>query len=377
MPEETVYGSAHTRRPSDVWPEMIKGARKTLELEQFYINDRGAMRPVLEAVEAAARRGVAVRVIVDSKFYKKNNAAPDWLAKVPGIEVRVLTMSPGVQHAKFFIVDGREVFVGSQNMDGLALTQIHELGIRIGHEAMARSFLDVFELDWGKAGGGAQAPPVFAARPLNASNPAVVAGAAMYPAFSPVGQLPPGYDSEIDALYALLRGARKTVDIQVMNYGVSVHGGSDTWIDLNEEIKAAAGRGVRVRLAVADWSFAKKVDAENLERLSTTSNVSVKYTKIPRGSGGFVPFSRVDHCKYMVVDQNTSWISTSNWQKDYFFSSRDATVVLESPEVARVLEGVFDATWNGPYAREVAPAMSMEPPEMGSPNDAAPKPAAP
>ena len=40
------------------------------------------------------------------------------------------TVAGGVQHAKFFIVDGEEVFLGSQNFDWRALKHIHELGVR-------------------------------------------------------------------------------------------------------------------------------------------------------------------------------------------------------------------------------------------------------
>jgi phosphatidylserine/phosphatidylglycerophosphate/cardiolipin synthase-like enzyme len=54
----------------------------------------------------------------------------------------------GVQHAKFMIVDDREAWLGSQNLDWRALSHIHELGARVRLEPVAKTFEDVFESDW-------------------------------------------------------------------------------------------------------------------------------------------------------------------------------------------------------------------------------------
>ena len=39
-PEETVYGSTLSARPGPVWLDMINGASKTLDFEEFYIADK-------------------------------------------------------------------------------------------------------------------------------------------------------------------------------------------------------------------------------------------------------------------------------------------------------------------------------------------------
>ncbi|HOX23148.1 MAG TPA: phospholipase D-like domain-containing protein, partial [Elusimicrobiales bacterium] len=127
VPAETVYGSKDTSRPTDVWPAMINAAQKTLDIEEFYFSAGPALTPVLDAIKAAAARGVKIRIIIDSKYYAKKPAIPDELKKVPGVSLVTLDMGAGVQHAKFFIVDGNQVYVGSQNMDSLSLSQIHEM----------------------------------------------------------------------------------------------------------------------------------------------------------------------------------------------------------------------------------------------------------
>src|SRR5271163_3191997 len=53
-----------------VWPEMIRGAARTLDLAEFYLSNApdSRLEPVIQAVEAAADRGVAVRVLADAGF---------------------------------------------------------------------------------------------------------------------------------------------------------------------------------------------------------------------------------------------------------------------------------------------------------------------
>ena len=68
------------------------------------------------------------------------------------IEVRMIDFGKigggGIQHSKFFIVDGEQVFFGSQNFDWRALKHIHEIGVRIHHRQAASAYLDIFNLDW-------------------------------------------------------------------------------------------------------------------------------------------------------------------------------------------------------------------------------------
>src|SRR5207253_6465713 len=82
------------------------------------------------------------------------------LDKLPGMEVRSIDfgrLAGGVQHAKYFVVDGRTTFLGSQNLDWRALKHIHELGVCIRDSAATRVYADLFELDWRMAGDTARA----------------------------------------------------------------------------------------------------------------------------------------------------------------------------------------------------------------------------
>ena len=306
---------------------MINGAVKTLDFEEFYIADKPgeALEPVLAAVKAAAARGVKVRFIVEKAMMGETSKALPALTAEKNIEARVIEfrkIAGGVQHAKFFIVDGREVYVGSQNFDWRALSQIHELGARIKSERAARDFGRIFEADWALAG-GADPRTLFgkAEKPLNAAHPetALVRGAKVgyHLAFSPAGFIPAGFDSELSAMMRMITNSQKTIHAQVMTYSLFPHGKKIRWEELDKALRAAGKRGVKVDLIFADWSMGGK-DEKDIKALAQAKNVSVKISVLPRHSRGFVPFSRVDHSKYLVFDGKKALLSTSNWAPTVF-----------------------------------------------------------
>ncbi len=56
-------------------------------------------------------------------------------------------LAGGVLPAKDFIVDDRIVFVGSQNRDWRALTQIHEIGAVVRNTRLAKTFAAAFDFE--------------------------------------------------------------------------------------------------------------------------------------------------------------------------------------------------------------------------------------
>jgi len=371
VPEETVYGSTLAARPARMWIDMINGAVKTLDFEEFYIADKPgeALEPVLAAVKAAAARGVKVRFIVEKAMMKETSKALPGLTAEKNIEARVINFKKaagGIQHAKFFIVDGREVYVGSQNFDWRSLSQIHEVGARVKSERAARDFSLVFEGDWALAG-GADPKNIFSVKPkkpLNSKNPeaALVRGAAVSCrlAFNPSGFIPAGFNTELGEMLKLIKRAKKNIRAQVMTYSLFPYGKKTRWDGLDRAFRAAGKRGVKVELIFADWSMGGKSD-KDIKALARAKNVSVKITSLPPHSGGFIPFARVDHSKYLVFDGEKAMLSTSNWSPDYFTDSRGAALIVEGAAGAAVLEDIFERAWNGPYVSPVDQAKKYKP----------------
>jgi phosphatidylserine/phosphatidylglycerophosphate/cardiolipin synthase-like enzyme len=368
VPVETNLDHADIPDAYEVWPEMIQAATHTLDLAEFYVSGAPASRleAVVAAVEAAARRGVAVRLLVDASFSGKYPEILDRLAAQPRISLRrfdVRSVMGGILHAKYFVVDGRETYLGSQNFDWRSLTHIHEIGVRVRDPAATAVYARVFDLDWELAGGAR--PPAQEAdsqTPQSFSETAAGGQAVVTPVMSPRGFLPDPRTWELPRLVALIDGARRSVHVQVLTYGTTSRDGSP-FPDLDDALRRAAARGVEVSLLVSDWDK-KKGMVEAVQRLVRVPGVTARFIDVPPWSGGFVPFARVAHAKYMVVDGARAWVGTSNWEGDYFTRSRNVGLVVEGEAFATQLERVFHDAFTGPYAEPVDAERAYDPPKL-------------
>ncbi|MBK7256765.1 MAG: phospholipase [Ignavibacteriae bacterium] len=356
IPVGTALENPDIRDAKDVWVAMIDRAERTLDLEQFYVSNApgSAMERVLLAIQRAATRGVRVRLLVDARMYKTYPETVDSLGRKPNIETRRLDFSTaggGIQHAKYFIVDGSEVFVGSQNFDWRALEHIHELGLRVKSSAFARAYQDVFELDWDLAGGGDAR--FDGSRVIPHISCAVNTGdtALIRPTFSPRGWIPDSLLWDERAILGVIDGARSGLVLQFLAYGTHERkGGPYTVID--DAIRRAARRGVKVRMIVSDWMKGSASEAD-VKSLSKEPNVEVAFTCIPEWAGGYIPFARVEHCKFIVADTTGFWLGTSNCEKGYFYGSRNLGIVGANRTLAQRLAAIFEKSWQSPYKESV------------------------
>ena len=340
-PLETTLDHPDVPNASEVWLDMIRGARQSIDLAEFYVSDAPASRlhAVLDAVEQAADRGVHVRLLVDETFYAKYPEVPDAWKTHAHMEMRRLDLRPGILHAKYFIVDGHDAYVGSQNFDWRALDHIFEIGARIRTTNITAALERVFRSDWDVAGGGA-----FQLEGGEVKDE--VDGGDIVMAASPKKLVPPAM-WDLPRLVGWIHEAKSTLRIEVLTYKTKNRDGSE-FHDLDDALRDAAKRGVHVQLLVSTWG---ESDAALLA-LSHEPNVEVRVLAIPPFSGGDIPFARVAHAKYALFDQGRAWIGTSNWEGDYFFNSRNVSLFFEhGGDLGGKLASVFVDAWRSAYAR--------------------------
>ena len=364
IPVETRLGDPTLPQAADVWVEMIDGARRSVDLEHFYLSHWPGepTGPVLDAIGRAAKRGVRVRLMLDAGMSATYPELADSIGRVAGVRLRRLDMKKvsggGVQHAKFMIVDGEQIFVGSQNFDWRALKHIHELGVRARDPRIADYFARVFESDWKAATPSdttatetptpAAVVPALAALPIRlVQSPGDTV--AVWPNFSPSGH-PEGLPWDLDDLVRLLDGARSEAVVQLLTYGLGRGNDRDSTID--EALRRAAARGVKVKLLISDWE-ADNARIKDLQALSQGPNIEARLSVVPEWSGGYIPFARVEHCKYLVVDTLWTWVGTSNWEPSYFKRSRGAALTMLNRPLAARARGIFETSWRSPTAKAV------------------------
>lgn len=407
IPEGTDLGTLHDRSFEETWTAMARSAERQLDLAFFYASDAGPaggvdperrtrLTGVVEALEDAAARGVAVRLLTHAGFVETYPALLERLEAAPGVEVRAYTMPvldaegaviaepgpddphPGAMHAKVAILDGASVAVGSANFDWRALEHIHEVGVLVhddGRTRLVAAFQDVFDLDWHLAGGGAladaPAPRFRADRGPVLLDPRVgrwggISGSwpetRATPVFSPRGLLPDEDLWDLPRLVDAIDRAEEAVRVELLTYKPSEGGG--TWDTLDGALRRAAARGIDVRLLVADWGKRGSV-LPGLVSLTAVPNAEVRFVTIPPDPGGHIPFARVIHGKFLVVDDHTSWIGTANWSRSYFHAGRNMGLLLEGQGPALRLTRIHDDLWDSPYAYPVEPGVAYEVPDFG------------
>jgi phosphatidylserine/phosphatidylglycerophosphate/cardiolipin synthase-like enzyme len=232
--------------------------------------------------------------------------------------------------------------------------------VRLRDPAAAASFARVFAMDWDLAAGARPPRP----RPAPETFAELAAGqrATVTPVFSPVGFLPDPGTWELPRLVALIDGAQRSVHVQVLTYK-TVSRDRSPFPDLDDALRRAADRGVEVKLLVAHWSK-KPGSIDAVRRLARVPGVTVRIIGIPAWSGGFIPYARVAHAKYMVVDGERAWVGTSNWEGDYFTRSRNVGLIVEGPAFAARLDRVFADGFAGPYAEPVIDDRAYDAPKV-------------
>ncbi|RZI85220.1 MAG: phospholipase D family protein [Rubrivivax sp.] len=215
----------------------------------------------------------------------------------------------------------------------------------------------------------------------------LVTGAAPGPRVSGFRLLSSGEDA-LGSLAALADNAQRTLDLQY--YLIRSDESSRA---LMRRVRAAADRGVRVRLLLDDLNTAGQ--DQGLMRLTAHSNIEVRlYNPFPAGRfstisrilASITDISRINHRmhnKMFVADNALAITGGRNLGDAYFVQSKDSNfldidLIVAGPAV-RALSATFDRFWNDPLAYPAAAVASAPSPASAAsaPGLAASAPAAP
>ena len=370
VPLDTELASADLRQPGPVWIELFDGAKSTIDIGQFYAADHpgSVLERVIERLEAAGKRGVKIRFLLEEKGIRLSEASTlERLRAIPNLTLRVLPygqLSGGIIHAKYMVVDGRQAFVGSQNFDWRSLEHIHETGLRITDATVVGQVQAIFDQDW-----QAQAAlTAHSAVPLPmAGQPPARSG--NYLVASPQRYNPPGVgDSQLE-LPRLLSEAKHEVRVQLLDYAPLSYGPDKTrpyYAVIDDAVRAAAARGVSIKLMVSNWNT-DALELPYLKSLAVLPNVQIKIVTLPQAKQGFIPYARVIHSKTLEIDGQVAWVGTSNWLGGYLDNSRNLEVIMRSEAMAKRIGQLHEQLWDGPYAKALDVTATYPEPHPGQP----------
>ncbi|XP_015976948.2 5'-3' exonuclease PLD4 [Rousettus aegyptiacus] len=381
-------GSPSAQPLAQAWLQLLDTAQESVHVASYYwsltgndigVNDSSSQpgEALLRKLQQLLDRNVSLAVANSLPTLARNSTDLQDLA-ARGAQVRHVPMgrlTRGVLHSKFWVVDGRHVYMGSANMDWRSLTQVKELGAIIYNcSRLARDLDKTFQTYWVLGVPQAVLPRhwpwnlsshINHLQPLRARFDGVPTTA--YFSASPPQLCPHGRTRDLDALLAVIRAARQFIYASVMEYlpTTCFRHPPRYWPVLDNALREAAfNRGVRVRLLVSCGLNTNPRMFPYLRSLQAFSNpqagvsVDVKVFIVPVGKHANIPFSRVNHGKFMVTEK-AAYIGTSNWSEDYFSSTSGVGLVVSQrapsaqpveTTVQEQLRQLFERDWSSRYA---------------------------
>ena len=126
--------------------EAIAAAQHSLRIKMFLFSDPA----LLEAVIAAQKRGVKVRVMLNParRGGEAENEAPRKMLEAAGVEVVDSSPDFALTHEKSMVVDDSTAFVHSLNWETKNVTETRDYAIITAHRHEVSEIIDGFEADW-------------------------------------------------------------------------------------------------------------------------------------------------------------------------------------------------------------------------------------
>jgi cardiolipin synthase len=315
--------------------DAVRDAREEVLLEAYILKDDAAGRALVDVLEAAARRGVAVRVLADA-FGSSATRESFWRQmQERRVEVRLyrpilpfLWYQPYRDHRKILAVDRRVAFTGGMNIG-------EEYGSSVGPPRHGRTWRDtharlegpvawemavVFREGWEGAGGERfEIPPLV--RPPRDVPPAE--GASILVLDSAPGR---GHEETASVIAATIAAARSRFWLTNAYFAPRR--------DALPLLADAARRGVDVRLLLPGVS--------DVPVVRHAGHGSYRWL-LEHGVRIFEYRPAVLHAKTFVADATVSMVGSTNMDfRSFHFNSECNALVLDA-SVARTLEAQFEA----------------------------------
>ncbi len=289
--------------------EMIEGAETRVHVIEYVIYPGGQVQLILDALMAAAARGVEVMVLADEEADQTHDALQ--MLREAGVETQVDSATT-VTHNKIIIADD-QVLVGSTNLSGNALSRNNEANLYINGAEVAAFYEEYFQALWRES---STEPNVHWERDT---------------------RLLPLADRDIfEALHSCLIGAESEIMVLLyaMRYDESYPGSS-----YNQLVEAlidahAHGRRVRVVLDGSDWIRENQIN-DRAQGLLIDAGIPLRNP----------PASRITHAKLLICD-DTVVVSDANWAFSALERYHGTSVRVTDTEIADQFRDYFTMVWD-------------------------------
>ena len=319
--------------------EMIRSARKTITYAQYVFEEGAPAADTAQALAERCRAGVKVHVLVDAVGSLMMPAQyRDWLTEAGCELVYYRPLSPWAMdrvnnrnHRRILVVDGRAGVTGGSGTsgkwsgNGRQEGQWRDTDIRLEGPVVAQ-LQGAFAENWLEATGVALGGPDYFPSPIEAKGQVES---------QIVRSSPAGGSVAMYTMFLLaIASARRSIYI-TNPYFVP----DDKMLST---LLQARQRGVRVVLLLpgaTDHNLVRQASRSELGRLLQAGIKVYEYR------------AALLHAKTMVIDSIWATVGSTNLDRRSFELNEELNLVVYNPDIARRLEGVFEADLRG--SREV------------------------
>jgi phosphatidylserine/phosphatidylglycerophosphate/cardiolipin synthase-like enzyme len=271
----------------------IDGSKQTLDVAMYLLSDR----PVVTALENAAKRGVHVRVMLEEHPYGSGpgNEANYQRLKSAGISVSWSPPEFTLSHDKYAVADRRTGLVGTANWTTSAFAENREYIVVDDDPSDVAALTAIFDADWSR-----QAVTVDDARLV----------------VSPTNSR--------SSFLALIRGSATSLDLEAEEMQDQ---------EIEDALGQAAKRGVTVRAIVPAPTGGTDANAAGKQKI-TANGVKVRQLGHP-----YV------HAKDIIVDKREAFIGSENISNQSLNNNREVGIVLVDSVAIGRLDKTFSQDW--------------------------------
>jgi cardiolipin synthase A/B len=321
------------RNGEQAYPAMldaIEQAKRSISLATYiFANDEIGQRFV-KALGDAVKRGVEVRVLIDSVGSRYG-----WTSIVPSLQkhgVPVRTFLPSLfpwefryanlrNHRKHMVVDGTIAFVGGMNIrhrhvvSQAKFRPIQDVHFRIDGSLVSQ-IQETFSIDWRFTTGEILSDSIWFAEFDSSTNHGVTGRC-----------IADGPDESLDRIRKILHGAISVARSSILI--VTPYFLPDD--ALVTALSVAALRGVRVDIVLPSKS--------NLHFVQWASMAQLWQVLVP-GCHVWQTPPPFDHSKFFVVDSEWSFVGSANWDPRSLRLNFEMNCELYSKDIAKQLESI-------------------------------------
>lgn len=272
----------------------LASARASIHMYMYLLSDAR----VMEALKAAARRGVDVRVILEKEPFGggAGNAQAAQELREAGVSVQWGNPVFRYTHAKAIVIDRARLIILTGNLTSSTFSKNRDFALLDRHPDDVAEVLRVFEADWQRAG-------------------IDLRGARLI--WSP--------DSGRQRILGMLNAAQQRIDLEEQSLQ-------------DEEVIAVLqrclARGVQVRLIASPQTPLEQDPNEPGRQALRSAGAQVRYLSTPN-----------IHAKMFIVDDRVAYLGSHNLTTAALGFNRELGLAITDPHVIAELSRVFAEDW--------------------------------